>query len=86
MASVVYALCAAASLLCVVLLARAWLANRIPLLMWTLVCFVGLAANNIVLFIDKAVVTDTDLSVWRALPAALGIAALVYGLVREGDR
>jgi hypothetical protein len=85
-ASVVYALCAAASLLCVGLLARSWRQTRAALLMWSLVCFVGLAANNLVLFVDKVIVTGADLAVWRALPAAIGIAALIYGLVRETER
>jgi hypothetical protein len=83
MAAVVYALCALASLACAALLARAWARERGRLLLWCLVCFVCLAINNIVLFIDKVVVTDTDLSTWRALPAAVGVAALVFGLVQE---
>jgi hypothetical protein len=83
MAATVYALCAAASLLCVVLLARAWARERVALLLWCLLCFAGLALNNIVLFVDKVIVTDTDLSAWRALPAAAGVAALVFGLVQE---
>ena len=83
MAEVVYVLCAQTSLVCVGLLARAWLANRVELLLWCLLCFLGLAANNLILFLDKVVITGTDLSTWRTLPAALGVAALAYGLVRE---
>jgi hypothetical protein len=83
LAEVVYVLCALTSLACVGLLARAWLASRAELLLWCLICFLGLAANNVMLFVDKVVVTDTDLAVWRTLPAALGVAALAYGLVRE---
>jgi hypothetical protein len=83
MAEVVYALCALASLACAALLTRSWLESRAALLMWCLLCFIGLALNNIVLFVDKVVVTDVDLSVWRGLPAALGVAALVIGLIWE---
>jgi hypothetical protein len=83
MAETVYVLCAVTSLICVALLLRAWLATRVAVLLWCLLCFVGLALNNIVLFVDKVVAPDTDLSVWRTLPATLGVAALVYGLVRE---
>jgi hypothetical protein len=83
MAEVVYALCALASLMCVALLGRSWLENRSPLLLWCLLCFVGFALNNILLFVDKVVITDVDLSYWRTLPAALGVAALVFGLVWE---
>jgi hypothetical protein len=85
MAAVVYALCAATSLLCVGLLLRAWIRTRVPLLLWCLICFAGLALNNILLFLDKVVITGADLSVWRALPAAAGVAALVYGLVWQAD-
>ena len=81
MAETVYVLCALTSLACAGLLARAYLERRVPLLFWCLLCFVGLALNNIVLFIDKIVAPDVDLSVWRGLPAALGVAALVFGLV-----
>jgi hypothetical protein len=32
------------------------------LLFWALLCFIGLALNNIVLFVDKVVVPNVDLS------------------------
>lgn len=86
MAEVVYALCALTSLVCAALLLRAWLGSRVRLLLWCLLCFVGLALNNVVLFVDKVVVADVDLSVWRALPAAVGVAVLVFGLVWESSR
>ena len=86
MAETVYVLCAVTSLLCAWLLLRSYLATRVRLLLWTLVCFVGLALNNVVLFVDKVVAPDVDLAVWRGLPAALGVAALVYGLVWERSR
>lgn len=83
MAETVYVLCALTSLVCAGLLLRAYLESRVPLLFWCLLCFAGLALNNIVLIVDKIVAPDVDLSVWRGLPAALGVAALVYGLVWE---
>jgi hypothetical protein len=39
--------------------------------------------NNILLFIDKVVITDTDLALWRTLPALAGTLALVFGLLWE---
>ena len=83
MAATVYALCAATSLLCVGLLARSWWHTRVRLLAWCLICFLGLALNNVLLFADKVVLTGHDLALARSLPAALGVAALVYGLVWE---
>jgi hypothetical protein len=83
MAATVYALCAVTSLLCAGLLARSWWQTRVRLLAWCLVCFLGLALNNVLLFTDKVVLTDHDISLLRSLPAAVGVAALVYGLVWE---
>ena len=81
MAEVVYVLCALTSVVCAGLLLRAWLASRVPLLLWCLVCFVGLALNNVVLFVDKVIAPDVDLAAWRGLPAAIGVGALVLSLV-----
>lgn len=85
MAETVYVLCALTSLACAGLLLRAYAASRVRLLFWCLLCFVGLALNNVVLFIDKVVAPDVDLSVWRGLPATLGVAALVFGLIWDTD-
>ena len=86
MATAVYVLCALAATTCAVLLVRGYMTSRARLLLWSAVCFTGLALNNILLFVDKVVVgPDVDLSAWRLVPAALGLMALVYGLVWETD-
>ena len=81
MATVVYGVCALSSLACAVLLLRGFLNTRVRLLLWSGLCFVGLAANNIILFVDVRVVPGIDLSAWRTLPAGSGVAFLIYGLV-----
>jgi hypothetical protein len=81
MGTLIYALCALTSLLCAVLLARGYRRSRARLLLWSSLCFAGLALNNVLLFIDLRVVPDVDLSVWRSLPALAGLLVLVYGLV-----
>jgi Family of unknown function (DUF5985) len=83
MATLVYALCALTSLACAVLLLRGYLTNRVRLLLWAGLCFAGLALNNILLFIDFRVVPEVDLSLWRSLPAVVGVVLLLYGLVWE---
>jgi hypothetical protein len=83
MATLVYALCALTSLACAVLLLRGYAASRARLLLWSGLCFAGLAANNVLLLIDKRVVPTVDLSLWRSLPALAGVALLLYGLVWE---
>lgn len=80
-ATVVYALCAATSIACAALLGRSWWYGRSRLLLWSGLCFAMLAVNNILLFFDKVVVPDTDLSLARSLTAFAGVAVLVYGLV-----
>jgi hypothetical protein len=83
MATIVYALCGLTSIACAVLLLRGYSASRARLLLWAGLCFVGLALNNVLLFIDMRVVPGMDLSVWRSLPALAGLLLLVYGLVWE---
>lgn len=83
MVTLVYALCALTSLACAVLLLRGYRASRARLLLWSGLCFTGLAANNVILLIDTRVVPTIDLSLWRSLPALAGVAILIYGLVWE---
>lgn len=86
METAVYVLAALTSLVCAWLLTQSFRRTGARLLFWAAICFAGLALNNILLFVDKVVVTDTDLSVWRTLPAFLGVTAFVYGLIWEADR
>jgi hypothetical protein len=81
--SIVYALCAITSIGCAVLLLRGYRRSRVRLLFWSGLCFIGLALNNVLLFIDVRVVPDVDLSLWRTIPAVLGVAVLLYGLIWE---
>jgi hypothetical protein len=83
MATVVYALCALTSLACAVLLIRGYRESQARLLLWAALCFVGLATNNVLLFVDLGLVPELDLSIWRSLPTLIGLSLLVYGLVWE---
>jgi Family of unknown function (DUF5985) len=56
--------------------------TRSRLLLWSALCFVGMAVQNVFLVIDKAT-PAIDLSLGRTLPAVLGLALLLYGLVWE---
>jgi len=81
--NVVYILCAATSTLCALLLIRGYRRSRARLLLWSAVCFIGLALNNVLLVIDVRAGASVDLSVWRIIPAVIGAGALLYGLVWE---
>jgi hypothetical protein len=83
MATIIYALCALTSVLCAVLLLRGYLASGARLLLWAGLCFVGLGLNNTLLFVDLGLIPEVDLTVWRSMPALVGLALLIYGLVWE---
>ena len=83
MAEIVYALCAITSILCATLLLRSYGRTRTRLLLWSGLCFVGLALNNVLLFVDLAVIATVDLSELRDLSGFAGVALLVFGLVWE---
>lgn len=82
MASAVYFGCALTSLVCAILLVRSYRSNRSVLLLWSSICFVGLAVNNILLFVDLVIFPmSMDLSLARALSGLLSVSALLVGLV-----
>ena len=81
MAEIVYLLCAVTSLLCTVLLARAWRRTKSRLLMWSALCFLFFTANNILLYADRVVLPDVNLALLRAATGAAGVAILLFGLV-----
>lgn len=83
MAEFVYALCAATSVLCVIMLFRGYRASRTRLLFWACLCFAGLAVNNVLLFVDLVVLPEIDLSIWRLGIAVAAMSALLFGLIWE---
>lgn len=83
MAETVYILCALTSVLCATLLIRSWLRIRVRLLLWSSLCFVGLAINNVLLFVDRIVVPDVDLALVRSSTALFAVSLLVAALIWE---
>ncbi|MBX3208550.1 MAG: hypothetical protein KF764_26190 [Labilithrix sp.] len=81
MGEIVYVLCALTSLACAILLVRAYLASRSPLLFWSSVCFVGLFINNVLLVVDVVLKDEVSLILARDLTNFASVAALVIGLV-----
>lgn len=86
MASVVYLLCAITSLFCMILLLRNYLTDRKPLLFWSTACFVGLAVNNLLLFLDLVLLPAIDLRWARNLSALAAVSVLLYSFIWEADR
>ena len=84
MAEITYVLCAATSVLCAVLLLRGYLRSRSRLLMWSTLCFIGLAINNILLFVDLVILPDSiDLRIVRSGSALVSLILMVAGLIWE---
>lgn len=83
MAEAVYLLCAATSIVCGVLLLRGYQLSKTRLLFWASLCFLGLAINNVMLFIDLIILPEIDLYWWRTVPAIAGMVVLLYGLIFE---
>jgi len=84
----VYALCAATSVLCALLLLRAYRAQRTTLLFWSGFCFVGLALNNLLLLLDLYIVPATDLFLLRSVYSfrLLGFVLIIAGIVEKNRR
>lgn len=86
MAELVYVLCALTSAACAALLWRGYArGGRARFLLWSSLCFAGLALNNVLLFVDKVVLPDRDLSLWRTSAAVVGMLLLTYGLIWDAE-
>ena len=83
MATLIYALCALTCLASAWLLLRAYAQARHRLLFWSGLCFVALTVSNVLVMVDRLVLTEQDISTPRLLTALVGIALLLYGLIWE---
>jgi hypothetical protein len=83
MPAVVYVLCALTSLLCSILLLRAYRATKTRLLLWSGLAFFFFALNGAALFIDLILFPTIDLSFVRRALTTSGLALLLWGLVWE---
>lgn len=83
MAGLIYLICAATAAVCSALLWRGFRRNGSQLLFWSCFCFLGLAAENILLYIDRIALPHVDLSMYRHLVGFAALLSLVYALVRE---
>lgn len=85
MAELVYILCAATSMGCAFLLFRSYRQQHSRLLLLSTLCFLGMAVNSVLLFIDLAVLPERelDLRLARTLVAYVSILGLLLGLIWE---
>lgn len=80
---IVYSLCALTAALCSVLLLQTYRRSRYRLLLWSGLCFAGLTLNNFLLVVDKLILPEVDLSVWRSAVALVAMCILLYGMIWE---
>ena len=81
MAALVYSLCTVTALICCFLLLRGYFRSGNKLLLWGGLCFAGLTLNNGLLAVDKLVVPEMDLFLWRLVVALLAMLVLLFGLI-----
>lgn len=85
MAATVYIIGVLTSIACAVLLLRGYFRVRNKLLLWSGLCFAGLACSNFLIFVDLVLVPEVDLYLYRLTTAAIAMAVLLYGLIWESD-
>lgn len=79
----IYILCTLLSGGCSYLLFKAFREKKFKILFWSSCGFLGFSINNLMLFIDLIVINSADLSVWRTIPALVGVVTLLYGLITD---
>jgi hypothetical protein len=84
-AEAIYLLCATTSMVAAAMLLRQYRRRRTPLLFWSFIGFVGLAVNNVLVYVDLVLFTGVDLSTVRTAVGAIAMLALVYGLIWEAS-
>ncbi len=85
MAEIVYILGALTTLACAILLLRGYRRSRLHLLLWSSLCFFGLALSNSLVFVDLVMYPEIDLYRLRLGTAAIAMMLLLYGLIWESE-
>ena len=74
------------TLVCAVLLLRQYAATRLPLLLWSGLCFLGLTASNMLLCLDMTHDSVATLYIPRLATAAIAMSLLLVGLIWESEQ
>ena len=81
----VYLLCFVTSVACLILLVRGYRRSGTRLLLWTAVCFVFLAINSGLVFLDIVVFPEIDLRLARDLSSLTPVSTLLFGFIWDTD-
>ncbi len=85
MAHSLYIVTCMTTLLCAILLLRAYSKVRKRLLLWSGLCFVGLTLSNLLVIADLVLFPEVDLFSYRLVASAISMALLLYGLIWESQ-
>ena len=77
MASIIYGLCALMAFGIAFLLWRGYVRSRSRVLFWSALCFAGLTLNNVLLVVEKIVLPETDLAMFRQITALVALSLLL---------
>jgi len=77
----VYLLCFGTSATCAWLLGRSYRHTGARLLMWSALCFVFLALNNLFVILDLLVIKDISLQIPRLLLSLAAVCVLLFGFI-----
>lgn len=83
MALALYIITILVTLVCAVLLLRAYVRVRRGLLLWSGLCFVGLTIDSVLVLADMMLFPSLDLFTWRLASVAVSISLLVFGMIWE---
>lgn len=78
-----YILTILTTLVCAILLLRAYARVKNRLLLWSGLCFAGLTIDNVLVLADMVLFPAVDLYTYRLASAAISISLLLFGLVWE---
>lgn len=81
MVQIVYILTALTSLVCTLLLGRAYRRSQVPLLFWSAMCFGTITLSNILLILDMMFISEVSLAAARAAVSLVAMSLFLYGLI-----
>lgn len=85
MNATLYLVTSLTTLLCAILLLRAYTRVRRRLLLWSGLCFVGLTVSNFLVIPDLVLFRSIDFYSYRLGASAIAMVLLIYGLVWESQ-
>lgn len=77
----VYLLCFLTSAACALLLARSYRRTGARLLFWSALCFLFLAANNLLVIFDLLLIPEVDFRLARYLLVLAALGVLLFGFI-----